>query len=663
MSRKNQLRATLGFLALLGLLAYAWPKDSMDLAQAPQPEHAGVLQDRVGSGSDPLVPAQDHPTTRKSPEPVAPGTGTQRSTATTDLASEQQSGLVRVHDLDGALVEATSGYLILKFTGQGVASQAIPLRATIRGGAWSTVAPTTGTVEILKAVVGTGKRSYRATPFESSFPAADLSGRTFELALRIGPLLSVVDKDTGQHLQAVRVVLADATSQDYRDSYQSPPAVFAGGSATLSGDSPLQLAERSGTVAGWASAEGYAWRRFAFNADTVELIVRLERGSGLEVTIHGSDSLPFGAIIIYGTNSSGNTWLNAPLAVRRLGGLPAFSFSGLPPGRKSICVSQNPRTEAMGPYHAQAEVTLVAGEMHQLELDLAAGAATQGLGTLQVSMPLEFVTSVKQPRLCLEMLGGGESGVDSGRALESWLQNAADAGENPVVVEQGGLTPGQYVLTLLPLGVHRTLDITGGSITQVDLGGTPLRWVELLVLDPEGRGVSRAEMMIRPQDSASGVTWAGAPMTDSGGVSRVHLGVGHYTALPVGHPHTIEMVDFTVTESTGRIPIPLHDRKPATARVVVRRDGEDLLLPIPFWAAITVKPTGNFDGQFLSRKLLGNQIGGLKVSEYWAAELGVTTPGEYEITFREIPGVPVLPPQRVTLHAEGVTDLVVPWPE
>ena len=575
-------------------------------------------------------------------------------------------GQITVYDLTGAAVAADKGYIDWEpWTMPQGEEQS---RSAIRASMWSVNARGGAELAVKRCLVSFDGRTYEAIPRNRVVKPDPSVLCVLEVDLEPGVVLRVVDAQSGLDVDGVEVVLVRASRDLYGETFQEPPESLLLGKPMLD-DSPLRIPRMTSVVTGWTRAEGYGWKRFAFAPESESVIVELELGGDLVVEIPGSDARSKGNVVVvyYAEVLRWGRAVEAPLALRKVGAGEEVAFHGLEPGTK-LFVGLSPNANvagAIGPWLAAKHVVLVPSETTRIVLDPDSAANRGALDDIdvRVAAPVMDVVGTREANIFLEPVGSGASAGSWPSGLTRHYSEALRTASGDHVFEIRGVPPGRYGVCLQPLGIEQTFDVGAGERATVDFGeAIELVDVTIDFVRHNGKPLKRAEVIVRPPMMRAPGSWAQVGRTNSSGV------VGPFkwpTGGLVAHVQSGgggDIYELTVSRAQRALHVELGPSPRKELAVAVVRDGEPVVLPGVFWGGIAADRIGEGEGKLFLCMPTGAQAGGYGgVMSFAGATLVFDHPGEYQLSFPAVPGMPTFAPRNVTVPAEGAGECRVVW--
>lgn len=584
-------------------------------------------------------------------------------------------GVIVVQDLKGSPILVRKGYILWRPV--SAPSSAKPIRCSVKlGGYWEFPVPTAeGEYELLRAVVsstlgGTSAiRDFQAFSIEARVDLRHSRPNEVHCCLGQGVTLNIVDARTKAHLSGALVHLVHKTREAYGAAYCAPPHAFVPDDNKLRGDSPLILPVMRGVITGWARADGYAWSRFAFDAESSTVLVELRQGADLHVKVKGvppGSAGAFATAVAYRKQKTVSVQhavpANTPLASRILDDAGGADFYGLPSGEVVVAIVQNQQRGYIGPRLGQGQIDLLPGADALLTIDLNALNSRLGLGTIQVKIARTALSQARNSNnmLCIELRGGAEIGDGAGPVILHPLSTEMNPGDGFINIETVGLPPGAYHVSIIPSGVAHEIALAPGETVEVDFEATQMAEVELTLFRPDGQRLGTSRVEARHGTSSSGVAWTIVGGTDASGFIRFNRPVGIVDIVTTGASYPT-MFEFELHAGLNKIEATVDAAPKFTVAVTVTREGNEVLLPHSFWRAIKVTPLSEGARPLARCQLLGAQIGGLLPISGRGAILHFITVGSYRLDFPNAPGIPAFSPHQVEVGSDGPGECVVAW--
>lgn len=579
---------------------------------------------------------------------------------------EELDGNVVVAALDGQVWFPEKGYIVWEITN----SESGGLRdgrSSVRTGAWSLALAEGELARPLKIIAGIQSRTYacdydmeQVYSLESGYP-------TIEAYMRMGATLEVLDAATGEHLKGVTICQATSACGDFSETFCVPPLCVSEDSAVQRGDSPVAMPQRKGVIACWAHAPGYQWKAFAVGADSRAVTVELNKGASVRVKVVGLDPVYQGAAAIFypgnfDPNAVDGGVPNIPLAVRSVAGGDEVQIAGLPVGKCSIRVAMSPNASSVGPWLAQASVSLAPGDNGLLSIDVNDSQVQQGLARVEVKIPRDIFGSRIPPMVgvVLERPGSALNQKYSDRPLERYLDGGSAFVQGQATLEAAGLPVGEYLATLMPLGVTRSVSLRSDRVNVIDFAESPaMIEATVRVTGEEGEALSTASISIGHPESTAGVTLREIrDMTGPTGTASFWWPKGPVRVVVKAPSYDGVIIDTELRVHGEAVEVQLHKADEERFSIVeFHRNGERLTLPLPFWSGTKLEGVGDASGARAVRlQPLGPQVGGLQLHDGHGVKLHVTAVGDYRLTSPKLPGCPVIEDQRISL---GSGDTVV----
>ncbi|QDV09862.1 hypothetical protein Poly30_54220 [Planctomycetes bacterium Poly30] len=234
----------------------------------------------------------------------------------------------------------------------------------------------------------------------------------------------------------------------------------------------------------WIGAPGRAWRAFPVGPDDLEVEVQLVDEASLRVLHDGPGALdPSTGRPVVPLHVILESLHSGTLQVKPVVDRAPILFAGLSRGEYRVRV-------ARGTTHDAEEVSgttqfkIEAGE--SVEVNLTRGFADQHLGSirLHVSGSDEVMALGAEAGLEVTVLRRAEPGARWPWIRERTMRPGEGAPDGVRLFEKKGLVPGEYLVTVSPLGSHAPCEVHAGKVTNVDLRLEEPGWLTLRL--PEG---------------------------------------------------------------------------------------------------------------------------------------------------------------------------------
>ena len=638
----------LALLAVRALTPSADPETEQD--RSSQPDRGGGMD----ALAEPDLVEMDPGTAEPHREP------SQEATPEPTPSSEREplNGTVLVSGVDGGAVFPERGYIlweVLDAEGHVLRDG----RTSIRGGAWSLDLDLDESARPVALVAGVRAKTYPCDFDMAQTYGHDEEDRTIEAYMRLGATIEVVDADTREHLSDVVICQATSACGDFSETFCVPPACIAEAEA-IRGQSPLSMPERKGVIACWAGAPGYQWKAFAVEAQTRSATVELAKGASIQVVVEGIDPMYSDPAVIlfpggYNPNAPDGGVPNIPLAVRDVSEGQPTMIQGLPTGPCVLRIGYTKNARYIGPWMAQVDLDLEPGDNGTVKVDVRDEQSQRGLARVEILIPRDILGEKMPRNVCvvLERPGSALNQKYSGRALERYL-GGEDAFEGGVgTVEAQGLPSGDYLATLLPLGVTKRAELRSDEINVIDFAGSPgMIQSSVRVTNEEGQSITTATVSVGHPESTAGVTMREVrDMLGSDGLATFWWPRGPLRIVVTAPSHEGVIFDTQAKRHGEQHEVRLSRMDDDRLSIVeFHRNGERLTLPLPFWTGIEVEGVdGASEGRLVRLQPLGQQIGGLQLHDGHGLKLHVSKRGTYRVRFPRLPGCPVVEDQAVEL--------------
>lgn len=436
--------------------------------------------------------------------------------------------------------------------------------------------------------------------------------------------LRVVDGRTGEDLSEVRIV--PWTCSDSR--YELPPVAAQRDGCGRVERPPLSLPGGLRHRAFWIGADGYAWRRIRFGAASSDPLYALEPGGGVRILAE-APSNPGWSYHLRVRGLSTGTSTPRTLTQEPLTASVPLQLDGLLEGTHRIDFiardSEGRETTVL-----EREVTVAAGEVTELAVDLGAGWNPREQGRIRLDLLLEDPADRTVFEVEVTALDPETSDTDSTPIVDDeptpglgfvWL-----SGWRPL---------GRHRVRVLPGTAEATVEVESGSKAWASLRVPALPKLSLWFTDAgTGAAVEGVDVYWREQGRDrwravdASLFPSGAPFPVALGPIEVALRAPGYrtlvTELEIHEAWNEELLDLTSVD-------------PRDILVRLQQDGHAVPIPTETWTRVAVLDAGGEPARLGVRgSSRGTEEAGF--ADGASAWLTVDGPGAYSVSLPEIPG-------------------------
>ena len=560
------------------------------------------------------------------------------------------SGSIVFVDADGSQRPSDRGSVTWEVRGPG--NTIVERRVVIVDGRWRFEVDDQSSVKPVGALWSDDRNEQHAQVDGTLMSLIEANGANIRATLQYGCTLRVVDTATWRDVDNVELVLQEA---GYPTGTRYPPAQAVGRSA-VHPHSPVRLPHRPGIIAGWCRAPGYAWRRFAFTGDSSVHTIPLSQGSELTVEVRNlpvEATQPAVYLVDADESASADLALKFPVAKQSLTNGGRVTFSGLPPGRIAIVVTSG-GLKAAGPRLAERVVDLPLGANSTQIIDI--GGASAELGALEIAVELDAsARASSMTRLAIQRVG-----FEREAPVEHMLREKLDANAR-ASVRLSELSPGEYIVWLVPQGVISSARVQSGAVTALALKERPGVPIEVHVSRADrGSAISEATVRLGPALIRDSAAYAELPESAGKGRYAGRCSAGEH-ALIVHYPgFAVHSQNVTLDAAPVQVEVALRALRAYTVRAHAIHGTEDLVLPEEFWTSVRViDPNTGRAPAGVERRLIARQIGGFTNFDTALVDFTFQRPGTYTLELPKFSGFQRPETITITVLTEGLHELPI----
>lgn len=525
--------------------------------------------------------------------------------------------------------------------------------STIVDDQWTLDVPLGAMLRAATLVCGRGELARIAQISEEEIPARDAQGHVVHAVVASGVRLHVIDAATRAELEDVQLVIAPQR-KDVSLASAVPALALLSGADDRPLASPIALPPTDRTRIGWVRSPEHAWARFAFTGTEGELTIALSAGADASVLVtHLPDDAVAPVLRVYEDVDGGSPLDLEPLLERRIADGVRYDLRGLRPGRAHFVVAPFPAATFIGPRLGAVEVTLVAGERHDVTIDLESAEMRRSSGTLRVTV----VPAVDGPRIDGEMRVEIEraDGIQS-KTVDEYVARFTPTPAGAFTKDCEHLAPGDYLVSLVPSAVARRVSVVGGSITDVELALDALTLVTVKVVDAaDGRALLDDELLYRPASSRRVTSWSEVHARREDGCYRFRCAPGRIkiAAHPIGYVTIARELDV----GSDPVECELRFERERLITIELRAMQGQTAVPLPtdFWTAVRVVPVAPTSGMCKAVQPRPNAARGYDPElDTAGAQYSVTSAGRYRIEFPALDRIRCGPPLEIELPPDGL---------
>jgi hypothetical protein len=570
-------------------------------------------------------------------------------------------GKVLVLDLDGNHVVSTTGYI--KWRVHLPDGAVVPRLAAIRDDEWTLKAALNSLLEVEEVIWSASHSAYAELDSEVVVPADEAEGLQIQARLVPGLTLNVLGAANMEHLEGVSFVLETAVAEGLHQDTPYPPSIFLQRGHHVRADSPVRMHQMPGTRLGWVSAKGHAWKRIAFlgNEDQ-EMSVILEEECHLDVRVVNLPSdAPSPTLFVYRLESEEilADAIVRPFLSRSIDEARTVSLPKFPPGDYLIVAVPVPHTRFVGPRLGQVLCHLDGRGRQEVILDLARKCPQLASLAFEVRSYSGLESLPASNQVMLERLVPGA--LRAPEAALFYPLGKQQPGDGAYVGRWEGLVPGSYLISVLPHGTRRLVELEAGESREISLSLPAQVLVSIAVEDAEeGRSLRGASVSYRPAESTSATAWRESNFGHDN-TYRFQCAPGEYTVSMHVWGRIPRMETVRVDLGGGnRHTFELERSGDQVLRVRAVQGNARVCLPTHFWTNVRILPVDKGTGCVTHIVVGRSQVAGLGASDADRADFHLGKPGVYDVILPELPEFIIVGERtsRVSVPEAGETELV-----
>jgi len=487
-------------------------------------------------------------------------------------------------------------------------------RIQLRGDSWSADLPTGTSLRVSEIRVD----GRDAVPRRRELRVRTDEPVVIEADLAYAGNIRVVDASTARDLEQVTVVRARSLLEE---GFLAPPPEVRASPDVFAESSPVSVPESRGMHTYWVGAAGYAWKRMSRRGDDPhERRVALEPGGTLVIDSSPNSAPATGTVEILRLTDAGEQ-LYLGFSMKKDA---KSELAGMPPGAYRIQLRAH-EPGNMPAVLRRAEANVVAGQSRIVWLREAVD--TDAIATLEGEIETHGRTR-SNLQLTIERIDASEAHEQAFLTIPGSMMSEARPGAYSWSTRR--MSPGVYLLTVLPIGLELVQEVRPGEPSRVLIQLGELADLHVRVLDAEdGTELEGAALRVRHADSEGG--WSiGSPAELAPGRFELFAYrsgyAGHHELLDLGPGHR-------------ELEIRLRPQRTYERDLVLRADDIDVPAEISFWASAEVTALDS-NGELLGLTPLnlGSMDPMPRTSNAAAyARLRVTQPGTYRVRLPALP--------------------------